>query len=220
MIMFNQETMNHMLLYAAGRIINKVSYFNDLDSHTGDGDHGTTLLRVCHCIEATLAKPEENWAKQYDDLGWLIMSQDGGSAGMLIGNFYIGLSQGLTQPLLTPNETAKAFRLGLQRVQHFSGAKRGDKTMLDALIPAVEAMECAALGGGTASDMCFKAAEAAQLGAEETIGMKASRGRAKNMGENSRGFIDPGAASMAMLFESFGLYFIKERAEEEEICDG
>ncbi|QIA65328.1 dihydroxyacetone kinase subunit L [Vibrio astriarenae] len=215
MMMFEQNTLNEMLLYAAHRIENKVSYLNDLDSHIGDGDHGTTMLRVCHCIDAVLNQPSDNWAKQYDDLGWLIMSQDGGSAGMLIGNFYIGLSEGFKNTVLTPRETALAFRQALLRVQHFSGAKRGDKTMLDALIPAVEALEQAANDGADTTDLFEKASEAANLGAQETKGMKAARGRAKNMGEKSRGYIDPGAASMAMLFESFGLYVVKVSREEE-----
>ena len=203
---FNQALLFGMFGFAAKQIEQQAPYLNELDSHTGDGDHGTTMLRVCHCINNALADKADDWNKQVDDLGWSIMSQDGGSAGMLIGNLFIGIASGLVEPELAPSQVATAFRAGLDRVSQYSGAERGDKTMLDALIPAVETLEQQAEFGSGISLMFQQAAASAQQGAEATKPMKPARGRAKNMGEKAIGFIDPGATSIAILFRAFAQY--------------
>lgn len=200
---FNQDLLFSMLECATTNIHKQISLLNQLDSKTGDGDHGTTMQRVCNCIDKSLANEKSEWNTQIDDLGWAIMSQDGGSAGMLIGNFFIGLAVGLVDKELSPYQTAAAFRSGLDRLMHFSGAQRGDKTMLDALIPAVEALENEALIAQSINVMFRRAAISACEGAEATKSMVAARGRAKNMGNKAIGFIDPGATSIKILFESF-----------------
>lgn len=210
MTVFNQGLLYNMFEVAAKNIQAQAPLLNELDGRTGDGDHGTTMLRVCHCIEDTLqAKPEE-WGKQVDSLGWKIMSQDGGSAGMLVGNLFMGIGSGLTKDELQPVQAAAAIRAGLNKLMQFSGAHQGDKTMLDALIPAIEALEKEAEKGADIDAMFAAAAKAARDGAEATKQMVPTRGRAKNMGEKAVGFIDPGATSMAILFESFN-QAIKQR---------
>jgi dihydroxyacetone kinase-like protein len=203
MTVFNQTLLLNMFETAARNIEAQVPLLNKLDGDTGDGDHGTTMLRVCHCIDAALEKAPEEWSKQVDALGWDIMSQDGGSAGMLVGNLFIGIGSGLTDPELHPDQAAAAIRSGVERVLKFSGAHPGDKTMLDALIPAAEALEKQAQNGADIDAMFESAAKAAREGAQATIAMIPTRGRAKNMGEKAVGHIDPGATSMAILFESF-----------------
>lgn len=206
MTVFNQSLLFGMFDHAGNRIVEQVPYLNELDGKTGDGDHGTTMLRVCHCIEASMKQDVKDWNKQVDDLGWSIMSQDGGSAGMLIGNLFLGLAAGLTEPELSPSQVAGAFRSGLDKLMQFSGAHQGDKTMLDALIPAVETLEKSALDGESIELMFAQASVAANKGAEATKQMVPTRGRAKNLGEKAVGFVDPGATSMAILFESFNQY--------------
>lgn len=210
MTAFNQDLLFGMFAFSAERILQQVPYLNELDGQTGDGDHGTTMLRVCHCIEESMKQKDTNdWNKQVDDLGWTIMSQDGGSAGMLIGNLFIGIGSGLVEPELSPSQVAAAFRAGLDRMVKFSGAHQGDKTMLDALIPAIEALEKGAEEGVGIAKMFSLAQYAAYDGCESTKAMIPARGRAKNMGEKAVGFIDPGATSMAILFESFNQYIEK-----------
>jgi dihydroxyacetone kinase-like protein len=200
---FNQDLLFSMLESASNNIHQQVSMLNQLDGKTGDGDHGTTMQRVCNCIDESLSTDLSDWSKQVDDLGWAILSQDGGSAGMLMGNLFIGLAEGLVDRELSPPQTAAAFRSGLQRLMRFSGAHQGEKTMLDALIPAVEALESQAVAADNIDDMFKAAALSACEGAEATKSMLAVRGRAKNMGDKSIGFIDPGATSIKILFESF-----------------
>lgn len=203
MTVFNQELLFGMFETASKNIEAQVPLLNELDGKIGDGDHGTTMLRVCHCIEAALEKEPEDWHKQVDQLGWDIMSQDGGSAGMLVGNLFMGIGDGLVAQELQPTQAAAAIRSGVDRLLKFSGAHQGDKTMLDALIPATEALEKEAQQGADLEDMFESAAMAARKGAEATRAMIPIRGRAKNMGKKAVGFVDPGATSMAILFESF-----------------
>jgi len=210
MTVFNQDLLFGMFKNSAKNILEQVPYLNKLDGKTGDGDHGTTMLRVCHCVEDAMAQDLGDWNKQVDDLGWAILSQDGGSAGMLVGNLFIGLGSGLVEPELTPSQVAAAFRAGLGRMMQFSGAHQGEKTMFDTLIPAIEALEKQASEGASIEVMFELAAQSARDGAEATKDMIPTRGRAKNMGEKAVGFIDPGATSMAILFESFN-QFIQTR---------
>lgn len=205
MKVLNQALLFEMLKTAATNIEAQVPVLNELDGKTGDGDHGTTMSRVCHCIRETLIQQPQPtaWSEQIDALGWNIMSQDGGSAGMLVGNLFMGISSGLVTEELQPTQSAAAIRAGLDNVIKFSGASRGDKTMLDALIPATEALEEQARNGADIDTMFAVAATEARAGAEATRDMVPTRGRAKNMGEKAIGFIDPGATSMAILFESF-----------------
>ena len=206
MTVFNQDLLFGMFEHAAESILSQVPHLNELDGQTGDGDHGTTMLRVCHCIEESMRQDAKDWSKQVDELGWAIMSQDGGSAGMLVGNLFMGIGSGLVEPELSPSQVAAAFRAGLDRMMQFSGAHQGDKTMLDALIPAIEALEGQAREGATIAQMFEAASLAAHQGCEATKQMVPTRGRAKNMGEKAVGYIDPGATSMSILFESFNQY--------------
>ena len=205
---FNSALFYHMLNAAIVAIRQQSVMLNELDGKTGDGDHGTTMLRVAKCIEANLtAPPQENWQQNVDAMGWEIMSQDGGSAGMLVGNLFIGIAEGLVAEQLSSLQTAAAFRLGATKLQQLSGAKLGDKTMLDALLPAILAMEQSAQDNDQIEALFMAAQQAAEAGAEATIAMLPSRGRAKNMGAKAIGFIDPGATSMALLFKAFSSAF-------------
>ncbi|WP_117235494.1 dihydroxyacetone kinase subunit DhaL [Vibrio maerlii] len=209
MTVLNQTMLFDMLETAANNIQNQVPHLNELDSKTGDGDHGTTMLRVCHCIEESLSHAPketlspEKLSKQIQDIGWSIMCQDGGSAGMLIGNLFMGMGSAIQSNELSVYEAADAIRAGVERVIQFSGAHQGEKTMLDALIPAANTMQWDAEHGVELEDMFEHAADAAQSGAESTKQMIPTRGRAKNMGERAVGHVDPGATSMALLFSSF-----------------
>jgi dihydroxyacetone kinase-like protein len=98
---------------------------------------------------------------------------------------------------------AAMFRAGLDGMSEQSKANVGDKTMMDAIMPAVDAMEAAAGEGKSIVDMFADAAKAAADGAEATKGMQAKFGRARNLGERTIGHKDPGATSMSLIFQSF-----------------
>jgi dihydroxyacetone kinase-like protein len=133
-----------------------------------------------------------------------MMCIDGGSTGPLWGSLFVGMSTGVGEAdSLDCGAVADAFEAGLAKIQKQSKAQVGDKTMMDALIPAVGAIRTAADASASINDAMSAAAQAAAEGAEATAGMQAKFGRARNLGERVIGHIDPGATSMSLLFKAF-----------------
>jgi dihydroxyacetone kinase-like protein len=193
-----------MLLVAAAKIRANHEMLSRLDSAVGDGDHGTTLLRVMEAMEKTLgANTGGDLKRMLADIAWAVMGCDGGSTGPLLGSFFLGLSDGATgcTEFDCPG-LASLFEAGITRMQKQSRARIGDKTMMDAFLPALEALKAAdpALGVRTA---LRQAATAAAQGAEATRSMRAKFGRARNLGDRSLGAVDPGATSVALIFDGF-----------------
>ena len=138
------------------------------------------------------------------DVGWAVLGADGGSTGPLFGMLFMGMSDALGEEEgLDPALLAAAFRSGLASVRAQTKAQPGDKTMIDALVPAVEALCAAAEGGAEAAEMLRLAAEAARAGAEATSALQARFGRARNIKEQSIGTQDPGATSVSLIFKGF-----------------
>jgi len=130
------------------------------------------------------------------------MSVDGGSASPLLGSFFMGMAEGTPEvDPLNGAALAAAFEAGLAKFRAQTPAQVGDKTMLDALVPAIEALRAAA--EQDLAPMLAAAAEAAAKGAESTKTLQARFGRARNLGPRSIGWADPGATSIALLFAGF-----------------
>ena len=195
-----------MIRRAASDIRAAADELSRLDSATGDGDHGSAMLRSMDAAEKALAEAGES-ASPKDVLfqaGWAVMSAAGGATGPLLGSLLMGLSEGFgDNPRLDAAGTASAFEAALANVRKQTKAQPGDKTMMDALVPAVTAIREAAGAGETIPAALAQAAEAAAKGAESTVTMQARFGRARNLGERSIGSIDAGARSMALLLASF-----------------
>jgi len=194
-----------MIGAAASIIRENHELLSQLDSATGDGDHGVSMLRAA---EAMAAAVEEDSSGEIPKLlhavGWGIMCVDGGSTGPLFGSLFMGLSEGVGEDTsLDAAATAAMFEAGMAKIQKQSKAQVGDKTMMDALIPAVEAMRKAADDGQDAGAALAASAEAAKKGAEATADMQAKFGRARNLGDRTIGHVDPGATSMSLLFKGF-----------------
>jgi len=194
-----------MLSAAVEKIRSNHQQLSKLDSATGDGDHGTAMSRavdaVAKAIDGDLPKALK---PLLSNVAWGVMSIDGGSTGPLFGSLFLGMSEGTGEnETLDAAALAAMFEAGLAKVQKQSKARVGDKTMMDALIPAVEALRKASDAGNTVGETLRRAAEAARQGAEATAAMQAKFGRAKNLGDRTVGHVDPGAASTAYLFEGF-----------------
>jgi len=126
---------------------------------------------------------------------------DAGSTGPLMGSLMEGMAESVGEAArIDTGLLAAIFAAGLDELLVISKAKVGDKTMVDALTPAVEALKVAASNGESVADALAKAADAAEAGAEKTKQFQARFGRARNLGQRSIGHQDPGATSMAMLF--------------------
>jgi phosphoenolpyruvate---glycerone phosphotransferase subunit DhaL len=181
---------------------------SQLDSATGDGDHGVTMCRVADAILESTEPAAPTVQALLESVGWSVLSVDGGSASPLVGSFLLGMSEGCPSAArLNTEELATAFEAGLAKFRAQTPAQVGDKTMLDALAPAVDALRVAAGEGLGAEEILARAAEAARLGAESTKPLQAKFGRARNLGPRSVGFADPGATSIALLFTGFQAAF-------------
>ena len=176
-----------------------------LDSFGGDGDHGTTMVRAMKGVEKALDESSSRELKSLlHDVGWGILGVDGGATGPLFGTFFMSMSQSIPDDgSLDTGGLAAAFESALEGVQKQTKAQVGDKTLIDALVPAVGALRAAADGSADVASALQEAAEAAHEGAVSTKQLQARFGRARNLGEGSIGHQDPGATSMAIIFKAF-----------------
>lgn len=194
-----------MLRGAAGQIKANHALLSKLDSHGGDGDHGTTMARAMGCLEKAAGGAAPRDIQQLlNDVGWAILGVDGGATGPLLGTLFMSMAEAAAgKDGLEARGLAAMFEAGFAGVRQQTKAEVGDKTLIDALAPAVEAMRKAAEAGDDAGCLLDKAAEAAETGAAATKGLRARFGRAKHIGDGSIGVQDPGATSMALIFRGF-----------------
>ena len=178
----------------------KENYFSELDAQTGDGDHGTAIVTALNAVNNSM-KQATDLKMMFTDAGFAAMSEASGSTSTLFGSLLMGMYDGVNSDEIDAKGVATIFRAGLTNMQKQTKAAVGDKTLMDALVPAVEALE---KNQETGIESMFAAATiAAEDGAEKTKALVAKFGRARNLKEKVIGFIDPGAASMACIFGSF-----------------
>jgi dihydroxyacetone kinase-like protein len=189
----------------ARRVQENHELLSRLDSATGDGDHGVTMKRTAEVmLRSVQSCASGSIADLLEQLGWNVMSIDGGSTSPLWGSFFMGMAEGAAGcATLSTAALAGAFEAGAAKLRAQTPAKPGDKTLLDALLPAVEALRCAAEAGLSPQEAFARAAEAAERGAEATREMQARCGRARNLGARTIGHVDPGATSIALLLAGF-----------------
>ena len=170
-----------------------------LDSAIGDADHGANMTRGFTAVSEQLdgATP---LPALFKNVGMTLISTVGGASGPLYGTFFLKLGKGLPEDVVLADTFAEALRAGLDGVKARGKATTGEKTMIDALTPAVAAFgEAASQGVASAARA---AADAAAVGCEATIDMVATKGRASYLGERSVGHQDPGATSTALMFQA------------------
>jgi phosphoenolpyruvate---glycerone phosphotransferase subunit DhaL len=195
----------NMFAQAAACIRGEHQHLTELDSMGGDGDHGMTMLRTAEQMELGMgASTTESLTDFLKAAGWRILGVDGGASSALLGTFFAGMADvELREDAMNCDQLARSFQAGLAAVSRQTRARPGDKTMMDALTPAVAAVGAAAAAGKTIPQALDDAALAAQLGAESTKDLVARYGRAKSLGERTRGYADAGATSVALLFKGF-----------------
>jgi len=184
------------LTTAAGAVDREADRLTELDSAIGDADHGSNLRRGFQAVTAALEKdPPGTPGAALMLAGRQLVSTVGGASGPLYGTLLrrTGKALGDTEGAAVP-EFASALRAGIDAVAQLGGAAPGDKTMLDALYPALEALE-----GGSGTQAYAAARTAADEGALATVPWRARKGRASYLGERSEGHQDPGATSSALL---------------------
>ncbi|MGN0889424.1 MAG: DAK2 domain-containing protein [Kiritimatiellia bacterium] len=166
----------------------------------GDGDHGEAIVAA---TKALAAAQGDDFKSLLEDMVSHLESDVSGSTSSLYGTLFEGMADAVDagKTELSAEEVAEVFAAGLEELGFATKAKVGDKTFMDALIPAIEALKAHAAEGEQA--MFAAAAAAAKAGSEATAQMQAKYGRAKNLGERSIGPIDAGSASNADIWLCF-----------------
>jgi len=191
------------LLEAAARIIEAAPQLTELDARIGDGDHGINLGRGMGIVRDALAAPDasDNPATMLRTSGRLLISSVGGASGPLYGTLFLDAAEELGSSV-DAAALARAVRRGAAGVGRRGRSTVGQKTMLDTLVPAGEALGAAIDAGLGLSAATERAVEAARIGRDSTREMVAQRGRASYLGERAVGHLDPGAVSSCLLIEA------------------
>jgi dihydroxyacetone kinase-like protein len=193
---------------AAGLVTELIAVINanratlsEIDGAIGDGDHGINMSKGFTAAgERLAASPPAGLGAALGVLGQTLVDGVGGSMGPLYGNFFLALSGALGERELVDAPAFSAMLgAGLAAIQEIGSAKVGDKTLLDALVPARDAFEAAIETGKPFAEALSEMAAAADRGRDSTRDMVARVGRASRLGDRSRGVLDAGATSCALL---------------------
>ena len=203
----NIQDAKEMLIYIADKIIGQKPYLTEIDSAIGDGDHGIGMAGGMQKAKDKLHK-QETFESVYDVFviaGKAMLMSMGGASGVIFGSLYLSGAKGMeAKPELTASDLAAMERKSLEAIKERGKAQVGDKTMVDALEPAVIAMEENAEKG--LLEMLKAAEAAAAKGLEDTKGYTAKFGRAKSLMERAIGHQDAGATSVYLIFQGMREY--------------
>ena len=179
-------------------------YLTDLDSPIGDADHGTNMDRGFTAVQAKLdGAAGQDPAALLKLVAMTLISTVGGASGPLYGTAFLRAATALAgKPTLTLDDCVAGMNAAVQGIRDRGKATTGEKTMLDALVPAQEALSAAATEGTSLQEAFRRAATAAEAGAQATIPLLATKGRASYLGERSIGHQDPGATSSALMLRA------------------
>lgn len=197
----NIDQIRTILLAACQAIVDAKEELGDADRATGDGDHGVGMSRGFGAgITALQGAELATVGDAFKEVGTAVLSTSGGASGAVFGTMFRAPAKFLDSDTLDAEGYASALEVAAEKVQARGKAEPGHKTMLDALIPAAEvARQHTADGLAVAARA---AAEGAASGREATKDMIAKVGKAKSLGERSRGHVDPGAMSVTILLEA------------------
>ena len=199
----NVEQTRSMLIAVADSIIENKSFLTEVDSKIGDGDHGIGMAGGLEKAKNILLKLEmsEDINNLFRTTGMSMLNSMGGASGVIFGTMFLGGVKDLDNKSKLDGETLTIImRKSLDSIKERGKAQVGDKTMVDALEPAVQAMEAACKEDIIV--LLAAAVEGARQGMENTKGYIAKFGRAKSLMERSIGFQDPGATSVWIIFKA------------------
>ena len=192
-----------MMAAVCRKVRERKDWLSELDAACGDGDHGVSVGRGFLAVEELL--PSWNGltpGKLLCKAGMALVSATGGAAGPLLGTLFLEAGKVVGErPVISVADLAAMFEAGLAGIRKRGGASAGDRTLVDALMPAVDALKKAADGGLTALESLNCAVAAAKAGADATKQMLAKQGKSRYLGERVLGHPDPGACTMVILFE-------------------
>jgi dihydroxyacetone kinase len=185
-------------------VVEKERYFCELDSAAGDGDFGSSLAKGFRGIQSSWeALNKKDIGAFMKGCGMIMMEKCGGASGPIWGTAFRQAGQyAKGKEKMDLNELAEFFQAMVNGVQKMGGAKMGDKTLLDALIPATESLKRSASEKEDILSAFKKSVEAAEKGAESTKEIAAHKGRASYLGDRSVGYYDAGAKAIAVILSA------------------
>ncbi|MEW6037216.1 MAG: dihydroxyacetone kinase subunit DhaL [Pseudomonadota bacterium] len=188
---------------AASAIQTHAEEVTALDQAIGDGDHFLNLQRG---LDA-LAKQAESisaldWPAALQKIGMTLMASVGGASGSLYGTLFIAMSKAMKDREMNQANLAEAFAQGVEAMKARGKADRGEKTMLDVLIPVAEVLKSAAEHAAPLAQLADEVSRAAEAGMESTRDMLATKGRASFLGERAIGHVDAGARSSQLMISA------------------
>lgn len=193
------ETFKSLVKVAAEQVIASAPELTTLDQAIGDGDHGTNMKRgfeaVLNKLDAISEQPLDEALKT---IGKTLVMTIGGASGPLYGSFFLAAGEALSHNKQLPDDLADVFASGVSAVSARGRSQAGEKTMLDVLVPVLEALKTAAGQADLIERVRTTAAEAV----ERTAPMLATKGRASFLGPRSVGHVDPGARSSCVLVQA------------------
>jgi len=194
------------------RIDENKEYLSKLDTEIGDGDHGFSMAQGFKSLaEKTDEFSSLDIGTFLKKCGFELIKRIGGSAGAVFGTFFTGQAsyyeKGLKgKEVLSLEDITHMFEEAYTQIQKRGNARPGDKTMLDALAPAVESLQASVKNNQSMAEAFQEAAQHAKKGAEKTKDMIGRHGRSKYLGERGIGYIDPGAMSMYFIMDAMAQY--------------
>ncbi len=182
-------------------------YLTELDAAIGDADHGINMARGFNAVFDALQQPPADIGALFKLTSMTLIKSVGGAAGPLYGTFFLRAAAATADRTeLDAAAVVAFFDAGINGILQRGKAERGDKTMIDALLPALEAMRAqlseGAAGAESVSALIQRAAAAAEEGMKATIPIAARKGRASYLGERSKGHQDPGATSSYLMLKT------------------
>nr|WP_314094361.1 dihydroxyacetone kinase subunit DhaL [uncultured Shinella sp.] len=199
---FDNASAGAIVLSMAERIVENRAYLSEIDGKIGDGDHGVNMAKGFGMAAERLKGNDASLAQSLDTLGTVLMTEIGGSMGPLYGVMFTEFAETIEGvEKVDAAAYSKMLHAGLAGIQSIGSAKVGDKTLLDTLVPAVEAFDAATADGKSFGEALEALVAAAEAGRDSTINLVAKIGRASRLGERSLGVLDAGATSCAIILK-------------------
>ena len=191
-----------VIIDLAAQIVANKAYLSEIDGKIGDGDHGVNMAKGFGRAAERLSG-DETLDQAMQVLSDVLMSEIGGSMGPLYGMMFSDMADAIAgKEMIEAADFAAMLQAGLDGVQEIGSAKVGDKTLLDTLVPAVDAFQAALANGADFGPALQDMTAAAIAGRDSTIDLVARIGRASRLGERSRGVLDAGATSCCLILTS------------------
>lgn len=178
-------------------------YLSEIDGAIGDGDHGINMNKGFTLAQKRLDGKKVDMSGAMKELGTILLTEIGGSMGPLYGTFFRKMAKA-TKETIDKESFSEIIHAATDGISNLGNAKVGDKTLMDTLIPAVEAYDKALAQGKDFAEALTDMQDAAEKGKQSTIDMVAKIGRASRLGERSRGVLDAGATSCNLILQSIG----------------